>query len=295
MSEISLQNAALTPFIFSNLAVRGAIVQVTDGWRNWLSHRPYPETVQVMLGQAMAAAPLMASTLKFEGKLSLQAEGDGAVPMLVVQANHQLEMRGMARWKGEIGGAANPALFGKGRLGIIIEPSGEGSRYEGIVPLSGETLAACLEGYFERSEQLETQLFLSANAQALGGLILQRMPAEDCVDEDAWPRLHALLQTLSDDELLRLPPEEILLRLFHDEGLELFPSRPVSLACRCSHGKTSELLLNMGEEEVRSIMLEQGQVEMECGFCGQRYLYDSAAVDQLFEAQNSAPPTDSRH
>lgn len=295
MTETTTQGGLLRSFIFPDLAVRGALVSAAESWREWTTHRIYPETVQSLLGQAMAAAPLMASTIKFQGKLSLQAEGDGAIPMLVVQADHQLEVRGMARWKGEIGGAANSSLFGDGRLGLIIEPAGAGPRYEGIVPLEGETLADCLSGYFKQSEQLETYMQLAADRHALGGLILQRMPAEKSEDEDAWPRLLALAETLTDEELLGLPAEEVLTRLFHEENVEVFPDRQVALNCRCSHGRTSELLLNMGETEVRSIVAEQGQVEMECGFCGQRYVYEAADVDQLFTAQHSEPPTESRH
>ncbi len=295
MTEDAMQDGLLTPFIFPELAVRGAITRASESWRDWITHRIYPETVQNLLGQAIAVAPLMASTIKFEGKLSLQAEGDGAIPMLVVQADHLLEVRGMARWKGEIGGAPNPVLFGSGRLGLIIEPAGEGPRYEGIVPLEGETLSSCLAGYFRQSEQLETHLNLAADELSIGGLILQRMPAEKTGDSDAWPRLLALAETLTEEELLGLSAEEIINRLFHEETVEVFPQRQVTLRCRCSHGRTSELLLNMGEAEVQSILAEQGQVEMECGFCGQRYVYETTDVEQLFAAQHSQPPTDSRH
>lgn len=296
MSEVEVhQDGLLTTFHFPELAVRGAITQASAAWQAWVSHRAYPDTVQTLLGQAMAATPLMASTLKFEGRLSLQAEGDGAVPMLVVQSDHQLTMRGMAKWQGEIGGASSPSLFGQGRLGLIIEPAGEGPRYEGLVPLEGETLAGCLQTYFHQSEQLDTELQLAANGSAIGGLMLQKMPAEETTDEDAWPRLLALAETISEDELLNLPAEEILKRLFHEEVVELFPSRPVQIVCNCSHGRTSGLLLGMGEEEVRSILTEQEKVEMQCGFCGQRYVYGSAEIDQLFAAEQAEPPTDTRH
>lgn len=281
--------------MFPGLAVRGAIVQVGGQWRDWVSHRAYPETVRVLLGQAMAAAPLMASTLKFQGKLSMQAEGDGAVPMLIVQANHQLNVRGMARWHGEIGGAPNPAVFGKGRLGLIIEPATEGQRYEALVPLEGENLAACLALYFRQSKQLDTHVQLAADAVQIGGLLLQRMPAEASDDEDAWARLTALAETLSEAELLTLPAEEILLRLFHEERLELFPARDVALLCSCSHGRTSQLLLSMGEAEVQSVLDEQGHVEMECGFCGKKYVYEPGDIEQLFAAEQADPPTETRH
>lgn len=295
MNEEAPEDGRLTPFIFPHLAIRGALMQAGRGWRNWYQHRNYPITVRDLLGQAMAAAPLMASTLKFEGRLSLQAEGDGPISLMVVQISHQLEMRGMARWKAEVGGAPNPALLGKGRLGLIIEPMGEGARYEGLVPLEGETLAGCLETYFRQSEQLETRLCLAADGEHMAGMLLQRMPAETSEDEDAWGRLSAFAETLSDEELLELEPQDILHRLFHEETLQLFDPRPVPVTCNCSHGRTSGLLLGLGEQEVRSILEEQGEVEMECGFCGQRYVYGQIDVDQLFAAEQAEPPTDARH
>ncbi len=285
----------LTSFIFPGLAVRGAIVQVAESWSKWSILRRYPGTVHDLLGQAMAAVPLMASTLKFEGVLSLQAQGDGALPFMVVQSSNDLEVRGTARWKGEIGGAASPALFGKGQLGIIIEPYGKGQRYEALVPLEGETIAECLAGYFNQSEQLDTRLLLCSGESGIAGMFLQRMPAEDSLDSDAWPRLTALLETLTNEELLGLSPQDIIRRLFHEETLQVFAARAVSLRCRCSHGKTSELLLSMGEAEVRDILAEQGQVEMECGFCGHKYIYDPAEIDALFAAEQAEPPTETRH
>ena len=299
MSEIT-EHGVLTPFIFTQHAVRGAVVQVTQGWAEWLSHRYYPQTVSQLLGQAMAAAPLLAATLKFEGKLSLQAEGDGAVPMLIVQASHDLEVRGMARLKNEItevGGAAGPSLFGEGRLGMILEPANDGQRYEAVVALNGATLGECLAAYFTQSEQLDTRVLLAADGERLAGILLQKMPPADVDGEDAdtWPRLTALLETLSDEELLSLPVEEQLHRLYHEEEVALFEARPVSLRCQCSHARTSGLLLGMGETEVRSILQEQGQVEMECGFCGRQYRYQAVDIEQLFEAESAEPDSGLRH
>lgn len=299
MSE-SQPHGVLTPFIFTEHAVRGAVVQVTSGWEQWLDQRYYPATVATLLGQAMAAAPLLAASLKFEGKLSLQAEGDGAVSMLVVQANHELDVRGMVNLKSEVtevGGAANPAIFGEGRLGMILEPANEGQRYEALVPLDGETLGECLAGYFSQSEQLDTRVLLAADESRLAGVLLQKMPAENAAeqDEDSWPRLTTLLETLTDEELLALPAEEQLHRLFHEEEVALFDPRPVNLRCQCSHARTSALLLGMGETEVRSILEEQGQVEMECGFCGLQYHYLATDVEQLFSAESAEPDSTLRH
>ncbi len=294
MSESSSQGV-LTSFLFPELSIRGALVQIESGWAEWRLKRHYPDTVARMLGQAMAAAPLLAASLKFEGKLSLQAEGDGAVPLLLVQATHDLEVRGMARFNGEIGGAASPAMFGNGRLGMILEPERDGQRYEAMVPLAGETLGACLAGYFSQSEQLDTRVQLAADDTRLAGILLQKMPSAESDDADAWPRLLALSETLTESELLSLPVEQLIHRLFHEEEVAVFDPRRVSLSCSCSHARTSGLLLGMGESEVRSILEEQGEVEMECGFCGAQYVYLPSDVEQLFSAEQAEPESELRH
>lgn len=285
----------LRPFLFAEHDIRGALVQIDDGWAEWQRRGNYPVTVAELLGQAIAAGVLLAGSLKFEGRLSLQAEGDGAVPLLIVQSNEALEIRGMARFNGEIGGAPSPALLGKARLGLVIEPQAEGQRYEALVPLEGDTLAACLASYFTRSEQLDTRLQLAANGERLAGILLQKMPASKAVDEDAWPRLTTLLETLQDTELLTLESQALLHRLFHEEEVSLFDARPVSLQCQCSHARTSSLLLGLGETEVRSIIEEQGQVEMDCGFCAKRYVYLPSDVEQLFAAEQAGPEDEIRH
>ncbi|MDX1497122.1 MAG: Hsp33 family molecular chaperone HslO, partial [Salinisphaeraceae bacterium] len=273
-------------------------IQISDGWEDWQRKGAYPETVAQLLGQGIAAGGLLAASLKFEGRLSLQAEGDGPVPMLIVQSDEDLLIRGMARFKGEIGGAPSPALLGKARLALMIEPDSGAQRYEAFVPLEGETLADCLAAYFSQSEQLETRLHLAADGQRLAGILLQKMPAGEAdimEDEDAWPRMSALLETLQDEELLGLDPAELLRRLFHEEDVVIFEQRPAVLQCQCSHARTSSMLLGLGEEEVRQILTEQGQVEMDCGFCGEQYVYQASDIEQLFAAEHAEPESDLRH
>lgn len=294
MSEAPI-HGWLTSFLFAEHEIRGVLIQLDAGWADWQRRGSYPSTVAEMLGQGIAAGGLLAASLKFEGRLSLQAEGDGAVPLLIVQSNEDLEIRGMARFKGEIGGAPSPALLGKARLGLVIEPRNQEQRYEALVPLEGDSLAECLAGYFTRSEQLDTRLSLAADDSRLGGILLQKMPASAVEDEDAWLRLTTLLETLQDTELLTLAPEDLLRRLFHEEDVTLFDARPVRLRCQCSHARTSSMLLGLGETEVRSIIDEQGQVEMDCGFCGERYVYLPSDIEQLFAAEQAGPESDTRH
>jgi molecular chaperone Hsp33 len=284
-------------FVFAQLPVRGALVRIGAEWRELLSHRPYPETVQRLLGEAMVVAPLLASSLKFEGHLTLQAEGEGPVKLLLVQINHELELRGMARHEGEVAGEGL-SLLGAGRLGLIVEPLRSAPRYQTLVPLVGQSLQESLVHYFQQSEQLPTWLMLRTSESGLAGLMLQRLPpkSEPIEDiEEGWHRLGLLADTVQPDEMMSLPAPQLLHRLFHQETLDVFEPRAVHLRCRCSHGRISEMLLGLGRKEVDEILAEQGRLEIECGFCGCRYSYTGQDVQALFAAQQVSPPTATRH
>ncbi len=297
MSEQPDSATGLWRFLFNELPVRGALVRIGAEWRDLLSHRPYPEPVLQLLGEAMAAGPLMASTLKFEGQLTLQAEGEGPIKLLLVQINQQLEMRGMAKHAAKVEGAGIP-LLGNGRLGLIVEPPAPAPSYQALVPLVGERLQESLMHYFKQSEQLPTWLMLQATESGLGGLLLQRLPAKEEEQEtvqEEWYLLGLLADTLQADELMRLPVADLLHRLFNQDSVQLFEPQPVHLSCKCNHGRISEMLLGIGRKEVDEILAEQGKLEIECGFCGRQYTYQPAEVEQLFNASTDNPPSDSRH
>ena len=284
-------------FVLENSPVRGSLVRLGPGWRDLLQHRHYPPPLQRLLGEALAAGPLLASQLKFDGQLSLQGEGDGWIKLLLVQVTNDLEVRGVVRHANgrEGDGQSFSALLGKGRLGLIIEPT-RGQRYQGLVPLTGTRLAENLQAYFEQSEQLPSWLLLAADDGGAAGLLLQRMPGEDSeAADEAWNEARQLAQTLSERELLDLSVRELLHRLYSERDVRLFKPRRVTVRCRCSHARTSELLLGLGAAEVRDILKEQGKVEIECGFCGRHYTYFRSEIDQLFAAADKSHEGQARH
>lgn len=284
----------ISRFLFENTNVRGELVHLDATWRAILERHNYPEPVRELLGQAMAAAALLITTIKFNGSLILQIQGDGPVSMIVVQVKSDRTLRGLAHWTDPVLPGPLAQLVGKARLAITLDQGGDRDRYQGIVALEAEeSLARALEDYFVRSEQLATRLWLGANSERAAGMLLQILPGES-EDEDAWNRTGQLADTLSNKELLDLPQREVLRRLFHEEDVRVFEPEPVSFRCTCSRDRIETVLRNLGYAEVQDIIAEQGRVSVDCEFCNQNYQFDPVDVEKLFAAadhQPTVPPT----
>lgn len=209
-------------FIFENSQVRGAWVRLGDSYTRIGSQAPYPDSVRQLLGESLAASVLMSGTLKFSGTLSLQANGEGPLRTLMAECSHDRHIRGLARFdEHAVAEDTLNALLGQGRMAITITPD-QGQRYQGVVPREADTLAGCLQEYFDRSEQIPTSLFLFANESHCAGLLLQRLPGDTEQDDDLWDRVNHLAATVEADELLTLDSQTLLHRLFHEETVRVF-------------------------------------------------------------------------
>ncbi len=298
---------SLHRFLFDQFPIRGHLVHLDAAWAALIEHREYPEAIRNLLGEAVAAALLLAATIKFEGVLSLQLQGDGPVHLLLVQCTSGLGVRGLARYReGDLSGAKKPSdLVGSGNLTVTLETDDGAQRYQGIVPISGGRLAESLQLYFENSEQLPTRLWLQADVAGASGMLLQKLPegsasgsqraADPSIVEDAWRRVQLIGDTLTPDELRSLSDQEILHRLFNEDDVRLFEPTPVYFRCRCSRERVSGMLQGLGEKETRSILAEQGKVEVRCDFCNRAYVFDAVDVAQLFNAGVAADSGSSVH
>lgn len=274
-------------FHFLESPVRGEMAQLDESYQAVLERHDYPARVQALLGELMTASVLLAATLKFEGSLILQARGQGVLSALMAECNDAGQVRAIAQmdepWSAALDSQPLEALFPNGQLAITIEPQ-QGERYQGIVPLQGQSLAHCLEHYFDQSEQLPTRLWLAADEGQAGGLLLQILPGAqdaDQADSDIWPRLQQLAGTVKAEELTLLPATELLYRLFHEENVELLQEDAVSFHCNCSRERTEQALISLGEAELRDIVAEQGRIQVSCQFCHQEYAFDPIDVEQL--------------
>ncbi|HVC28333.1 MAG TPA: Hsp33 family molecular chaperone HslO [Gammaproteobacteria bacterium] len=288
------EHDSLRRFIFENLPVQGRHVHLDASWRAVLERQNYPLPVRALLGEAMAAMALLSATLKFDGVITLQVRGNGPLHLLVVQCTSRLNLRGLARWSGDLlPDSGLQKLLGDGRLAITIEPA-NGERYQGIVPLEGETLAACLEVYFQRSEQLPTRLWLTADDECSAGMLLQVMPERER-NPDAWQHVTVLADTITGKELKLLSAQQLLQRLYHEEDIRLFEATPAAFRCQCSRVRIEATLHSLGADEMHSILREQGNVHVDCEFCGRGYEFDKVDVAALFSTPPPMPTSEARH
>lgn len=286
------QADTLLPFLFEERALRGAVVSIDSGIEAMFGAAAYAEPVQRVLSHAAAAMPLLASHLKRPGQVNLQFQGGEHLPLLVAQADRELNVRAMAKpGDGELPSGFADLLAG-GQMAVLLEPD-QGQRYQALVEVAGEHLAAALEGYFRQSEQLPTRLVLAAGPTRLAGLLLQQMPSIDA--EADWAHGSALVDTLGAEELLAESAHTVLHRLFHADTVRLLDPRPVRLGCNCSHAGISRLLIGMGREELTPVLEERGQVEVTCEFCGNEYVYTTAEVEALIAGAEAEPGGEARH
>ena len=270
-------------------------MRMADAWRDMTAHRRYPPAVMRVLGEMVAAAALLASNIKFNGALVMQIYGDGPLQLLVVECQSDLALRATAKVREEPVADDIPLRDlmnrnGRGRFSITLDPKDPlpGQQpYQGIVALEGDTVAEVLQTYMRQSEQLETRLWLTSSDATVAGLLLQRLPSDAAPDaalpdNSTWEHVLALARTVTSEELLDLPPADMSHRLFWQESLEHYQPLTPHFQCTCSRERIAKMLLSLGQEEVDSIIAEQGSVSVTCEFCGRKYTFDPVDAAQLF-------------
>ena len=277
---------SLLPFLFENTPIRGNIVHLNDTYHEVLQHQTLPLVLKQALGELMAASALLSATLKMDGTMVLQLQSKGALKLLVVECSSNLAMRATAKWSDEIKDQSFLELVANGQFVITLDPK-EGDAYQGIVPIEGETIAEMLQNYMLRSQQIDTTLWLHCDGKNASGMLLQKLPEQILpnkpeYDADAWNRFNQLANTLTNDELQNLAPEVLLTRLFVEEDIRLFESRPTQFLCSCSKIKVASMLKMLGLDEVENMLAEQDNIEVNCDFCNKQYVFDAIDAAELF-------------
>ena len=288
----------LSKFIFKHTPMKGGAVKLTTAWKAMRHYQQWPLSVTRLVGEMTAGSILLASSLKFEGSLIMQVQGDGPVRLAIVEVRNGLLVRATVKMNeteavdDAMGLKALVNAHGKGRCAIMLDPKdrrdGE-PLYQGVVPLTGETVADALMGYMQQSEQIHTKLWLAADEESAAGLRLQQMPdfggkdEELKNDDDSVNRIETLAATITDEELLTLTPQEVTHRLFWEEAPEYFEPLEPKFACTCSREKIEAMIRNLGEVEALQIVKDEGKLEVTCDFCGRTESFSAEDIVKLFD------------
>ena len=279
-------------FYIENSPVRGEVVHLEETLQTILAQRDYAPAVQVLLGEMLSATALLASTLKIKGRISLQIQASGSFKWAMAECNHLGEVRALADYEADprfnaadssttvLSTLISPVLF------INIEPE-FGERYQGIVALDKPNLAGCLMQYYDLSAQIPTRIVLASSAQRAGGLLIQLLPRnseeeQERVDQDLWPRLTMLTETLKTEELTDLEASEILYRLYNEEEVRLPEVEVLKFGCTCSKERCAQALEQIGAEAVRETLEHQNPITMDCQFCNTQYSFSAEEALGLF-------------
>lgn len=292
----------ILPFAVGAGAVRGRLVRLGPAIDAILDGHRYPDRVAALLAETLALAAVLAGSLKYDGLFTLQAQGDGPVSLVVADVTSTGDLRGYARFDADRLASAQDAsvgaLLGKGYLAFTVDQGLKVERYQGIVELSGISLADCAKEYFTQSEQLDSEVRLEAQpGQAghgwrAGALMIQRMPGNQpgapilTPDDsrEAWRTATILMRSLTRTELLddALAPGQLVHRLFHAEGLQVWEAKPLRAKCRCSDEAVARMLRSIPRSEIESLRDETGRVVITCEFCRTDYAFGDSELDQTY-------------
>ncbi len=284
----------LNRYLFEDLSVRGELVQLDKAYQQIITSKEYPAPIQTLLGELLVATTLLTATLKFEGSITMQLQGDGPVSLAVINGDNNQKIRGVARWEGDIAEDAGlHELMGKGHLVITIEPK-KGERYQGVVGLEGDDIAQVLESYFLRSEQLKTRLWIRTGEHEgkrhAAGMLLQVMP-DGTGSPDDFEHLEQLTATVKNEELFTLEANDLLYRLYNQEQVKLFEPQQVEFRCGCSRDRSGAAIVTIARDEINDILAEEGAVSLHCDYCGTTYSFNASEVDDLYTQANDKKET----
>ena len=277
-------------FLFEQHAVRGEMITVDETFHHILENHDYPEAGKMLLGELLVATSLLTATLKFDGDITVQIQGDGPVKLAVINGNNLQQMRGVARVDGPVvAGSTLQQMIGNGFIVITITPK-QGERYQGIVAIEGNSIEESIDAYFRQSEQLPTRLFIRVSEQdgkaIAGGMLLQVLPAAGESSHEFFDHLVQLTATIKGKELSELDVKEVLHRLYHEEDVTLYDPQSVEFRCTCSRERCEASLATLTHEDVMDILHKDGKIDMECEYCGSHYVFIESDIIGLNNEQN---------
>ena len=274
---------SLQRFLFEHAAIRGEMVHLDSVYQTITQQRVYPLKIKQLLGEAMMSCALLVGGIKFEGEVSVQFQGDKRFPLMLIQCDHLLQMRGFANFSENLSDEEYTEAFMQGNLVINLTPHQQTQTYQSVVALISTAMSDNLMHYFAQSEQLPSKVWFAINEQSAAGILLQLMPGQSSMQrEHFWEYAVQIGATITAEELLTLDNATLLHRLYHETELRLYPERLIQFKCRCSHEKMQQVIGLLGEKEAQDLVQEKGQVDIRCEFCSLNYTFDAIDVALLF-------------
>lgn len=298
-----IKNDILQRFIFDNAPVRGEYICLEESLQTILNQHPYPQPLRKLLGEALCVAGLLSAIIKFKGRLSVQFRGNGKLKFLLAQCNNEFNLRGLAKWEGEMSEGELQDALNEGVLVINLDAGLSKGNYQGIVSWEGNSLTESIEGYFRNSEQLATKLKLAVNETKGVGLLLQIVPASD---KDAtnietaeikphWTHFTQLTDQVQEEELLTMEYEDLLTTVYPNEDIRVFPPVSLEFKCTCSRKRGEDAISLLGREEAEEELKNHHSIVVTCDFCNKEYIFDPVDVTKIFEDKDHYPPSNQLH
>lgn len=281
---MTVQTDILHRYLFENLHARGELVQLNETYQQIIEAHHYPLGVRQLLGELIAATCLLTATLKLEGEITIQLQGDGPIGYLAVSGDHNQKMRGIAKLREQTSAVDLNKLIGKGNMVITIRPN-KGEPYQGVVALEKATLAECISHYFDVSEQIPTKIWLFHNdvTNQVAGTLIQLLPDGNDKEkqQNDFEHLCQITNTIKQKEIFSLDAQSLLYRLYHQEDVQLFEPQEVNYQCSCSQEKCMNAISQIEPSEIKSILVEQGNISMTCDYCLTTYAFNQHQLEHL--------------
>lgn len=287
-------NDHLQRFIFDQAPIRGEIIHLEDSFKAIIEQHDYPKPIRKLLGEALCVAGLLSAIIKFNGRLTVQFRGKGRLKLLLAQCDNQFNMRGLAKWDGNLSYDDLMESFKDGVLVIMLD-SGLKSQYQGIVSWRGNSLVESIEGYFKDSEQLATKIWLSVNETEAAGFLLQVIPNDekpnDEPSEETWKRIIQLTERNFPADILEVDHESLLNKLYPQDDIRLFPSVFINFKCTCNRKRGEDAIMLLGKQEAEEELNNKQTIIVTCDFCNEEYVYDRSDVANIFKHEDRPPET----
>ena len=270
-------------FLFKDLDIRGQHLSIDTAWQSMTQDRGYSKQVRQLFGELSALAIMLASSIKHQGKLTMQMQGDGTVSLLLIEVTHDLKIRGMVRSEGAIKDSDNlDAVLGEGQMVVTLYNAQTDSSFQSLIPRNPLGLIPTFEDYFSQSQQLDSKLWVSSTKDNLSAMLIQKMPETKNTDKEDWNRITALASTTTDEELCSLDAEQLLHRLFHEETVELFEDNNINYECHQNRQRFEKIIFDLGEQDARNLLEEQGEISIHNEICNEHLFFNKQDLDSIF-------------